>query len=781
MAYPLDVQSEELIAPPAKAAGATVTLDGIGLNPDSYLGGSISGSTLSYPDAADFIWYEYRELFEIFPERIRSSFDVTLGRTLVGTPQADVSAEEVVPRINELTVGSLVSYPTMIRPLETIATLRAIEDQGGRPIYEQPLAYETKLAALSRMFPPSVYATTLDAIGSATATAQEVLQYLFDEWTELFPEFSAKPVPPLVLFVEDEDGRHTRTLETDRIYLRQPEDRERSLQTILEEFRAIFVGYGVSVDAEGDVIIIPPPWASDFDRGTGVAEPAYFYGPGPNPPLSAIDADGRTEEVTTAAPWQLDPGYDSSTIDVELLIRILPSEESGTYDRPSFFSATTSLRGTRAEATVTLEPNTPVQVTREVLPLFGGTVYARAIYELEWVRPGATGGEIRVGMPEATTISTVSSAVFGDQLVYWAHALVLNAYDPSSLGNLRRNVSTDELEFPLPEPVFDGSRVINRQTARYEEIDFVEDTALLATLATTVGATTYEPGGAVMVDNFSFQPFVDEEGEPLIIGDRIEVEYTYLLRQSRTLSGSDEINSGLEETGTVTLRPGEVEDVRFYLNGEVALTTGLVATVRFAYGNVNGQPGLIAGFVFAAQQSTNAFLTRPYLGHVLTFSANGEVYQETGLVLEVTYDEEQGGEAVAASQALYGIREGPRIDVPFFRVTEEDLLDVTEAIVRFNMRPRARYVDVQLTAASEITPADLGKELLLPIGASAVLERYAYRDARDYASVAATRRLDLVFLYNLSSGGGTPAATTDDETSEATAGIYGETFFLEAD
>jgi hypothetical protein len=776
VAYPKDVESSAIVTPPStKAAGALVELGGLGLNSDAYLSGSVSGTVLSYPDAASFAWYDLVTLYEIFPERIRSSYDVTLGRTLVGTPQADVSAEETVPRINEVTLGTSVLYPTMLRPLDTIARLRAIEDQGGSPIYEQPLAYETRLAALSRMFPPSVYATTLDAIGTSTATAQEVLQYLFDEWTELFPEFSAKPVPPLVLFVEDDDGRYTRTLTTDRIYLRQPEDRERSLQTILEEFRAIFVGYGVSVDADGDVVIIPPPWAVQRDRDATILEPAYFYGPGPDAPLSSIGAAGRTTDVS-AGSWTVDPAFDGAAIEVSALVTILPSTTSSVYTRSGFDLAT--YRGTRTEVALELEPNTPARFTRQVTPWFGGEIYAEATYELEWSRPGATGGSIEITVITATTSADVG--LFGDTR-YWAHALTLDGYGLSELGVLRRTVDASELKLPLPEPVYDGSRVINRQTARYEEIDFVEDTALLATLGITVGATTYEPPGAALVTNWSFQPFVDEDGEPLIIGDRIDVEYTYLLRQSRTSGGSDEVNSGLEEAGTVTLRPGDVEDVTFTLSGEVTLTYGDVATVRFAYGNANGVPGLITAIVSYGTQSDNVFLTRPYLGHVLTFTATGSVYGETGVQLEVTYDEEAGGELVQTSQALYGVREGPRIDVPFFRVTEQDLLDVTEAIVRFNMRPRARYVGLELTEASEITPGDLGRELLLPIGVSAVLERYAYRDDRSYDAVSAGRRLDLVYLYDLASGGGTPAAATDDETSEATAGIYGLTYFLDAD
>ena len=176
---------ETPFANPANPANLTGALPGEALEPAGYFAGTASGTSLSYPDVADFVWFDlftfsWDEI--VSGSRIRSSFEVTLGRTLVGTPQADVSASETFPRAEALNVGDMIAYPTMIRPTRPIALLRAIEDGGGLPVYEQRLSYETRLAALSRMYPPSLFATTLEAIGTATATAQEVLQHLFDAW-----------------------------------------------------------------------------------------------------------------------------------------------------------------------------------------------------------------------------------------------------------------------------------------------------------------------------------------------------------------------------------------------------------------------------------------------------------------------------------------------------------------------------------------------------------------------------------------------------------------------
>ncbi|MFU8868663.1 hypothetical protein [Natronococcus sp.] len=771
MAEPLPVRLDLILAPPPTPAGATAELEAAGVNADAYLGGNVSGTTLSYPDAADFVWFDLLDL----PDRIRSSFDVTLGRTLVGTPQADVSASETVPRAEGVRVGDQISYPTMVRPTRSIAVLRAIEDGGGLPTYEQPISYETRLAALSRMFPPSLYTTTLDALGQATATAQEVLQFLFDYWAEIFPEFRAKPVPPLVLFAPDEAGAYTRTLETDRIYLRQPEGRERSVQTLLEEFRAIFVGYGVSVDAEGDLVIIPPPWADGLDRVLE-ADLAYRLGPGWTPTLEELGAVGRTDFTSTPLPIAAD--FDGDELELDLVVRMRLSESP---TGPLNFMREILYFGTWTEAAVLISPNTTVRIERELRGIFSSVIRARAVYDVTWTRPGATGGEITATVVEAT-LSFEDSGIFGGTAtVYVAHALLLDAYSVGRIGLRRRTVTGDEIEGPVPAAAFDGSRVINRQTARYADFDFVEDTPLLPTLYVNLAAATgYDPGSGARVDVATFQPFLDEEDEPLIVGDEIEISFDYLLLRSSSSSGGGVDRDGFTRSATFTLRAGESRTFSYNLNGEVPLTFGFLVSIRFRHTTREGVPGVVVDFPRWAIRSNNALLTRPWFGHHVIWDTTGSVYGETGEELEVTYDETSGEEGVLTSQALYGIREGSPIDVNFFRVTYEDLLDVTSSIVRYNMNPRARYAGVKLTAESEITPDELGFSLLLPWGIAAVLERYSYDDARAIDSSRVSRSLDLVLLYPLIDSAG--ASASDPESAvEETAGISGSSVVLDAD
>lgn len=773
MAIPPDAAPAPIEAPFPNPASIEAELPIPAANSEGYIGaGSAEGTILSYPDVSDFVWFDLLEL----PVRIRSTFDVTLGRTLIGTPQADVSANETVPRTEGLSIGDLVAYPTMIRPTRPIATLRAIEDAGGNPVYEQPIGYETRLAALSRMFPPPVFVTTQEALGVAEATAQEVVQYLFDQWATIFPEFTAKPVPPLVLFAPDELGVYNRTLTTDRIFLRQPEGRERSVQTLLEQLRAVFVGYGVSVDAVGDLVIIPPPWAAGLVREQETLL-AYRQGPGGwTAPLDLIGASGR--QNVTGTPLAVDPAFDGPELELDLEIHMrLARDPAGPRDALDEFQH----RGTRSSLSEIIRPNETIRIERELVWILSNTLAGRAVYDVTWTRPGSAGGEITIAVVTATT-SFASSSFIRPGTVYISHALLLAGYSYGELGSRRRTVAGRELRLPLPAPAFDGSRVINRQTARYRDLDFVEDTPLLPSFTTRIGATSYTVPGTAYTPPATFHPFVDEDEQPLIIGDRITISYDYNLRRARNSSGLDEDDFGeVNRTGTFELASGETRSIVINVSTfEIPLTyAGHLVTLRFRYTTRDGVAGLIVDFPQWSRR-TGALLPRPWFGHVLAWDTSGAVYGETGEELEVTYDETSGDPAIELSQSLYGIREGPPIEVNFFRVTYEDLLDITSSIVRWNMNPRARYVGVELTEASELAPSELGLELLLPWGEAAVLERYAYDDARAYGTVTARRRLDLVLLYPLVGAGGAAASDVENAVEE-TAGIAGASYALDAE
>lgn len=764
----------------------------------NYTSGTADGPALSYPQVSSFAWYiPLLDWRLVQPNRIRSSYTATLGRTLVGTPQADISVQETVPR-GALAIGDRVTYPTVIRPTRPIATLLAIEDAGGLPMYEQTVTYESALAVLSRLYPESLYVTAQEAIGEDTMTAQQVMQYLFDTWSAQFPEFVARPVPPLVLFVEDTStdddgiitplGTYTQTLVTDRIALRQPERSRRSIAQLLEDLREAFPGYALSVDSEGYVILLPPPWAAGADRRV-VAPFAYRAGPGAwTLPLDSIGAVGRAN--VTSSDWLLDTDYDGTQVEVAVGVRmILSNSPTG----PEETSLQNVYANTRGNATVVLDANTPQLLEHQVISTLQGgvTTLATAVYRLTWDRPDPTGGRVVVEVISAPT-QAGTGLFFGsiEIQLFLSHALLLTAYSVGALGVRSQNVAGRDVQVPLPQASLDGSRVINAQTVRHEDVDFVDGDDLLARTAVRWGPTDYVPSGSGIVPLGQFLPFVDGDGEPLITGGEVTIDWLYELRVNSSAGATTDggcAESGLfgggdcvTRSGSFTLSPGQSRTVDIVLSGEWALTSGRVLTIRWRYRQLaDGGQGLVVTFENISARTTNAAAARPWMAHVVSWDTSGSVWRETGVTLEATYDENSDADA-ALSRALYGRREGPLIEVNFFGVTIEQLQQMAQAIVRYNVAPRARWANIGLTAASDLTPDDLNTTLLMPWGIGALFEAYRYRDARALTGVLATRDIDLMTLYDLQSDISGPAGDVEEAVT-GYAGVAAASYVLDAD
>jgi hypothetical protein len=433
------------------------------------------------------------------------------------------------------------------------------------------------------------------------------------------------------------------------------------------------------------------------------------------------------------------------------------------------------MTGRRVPYTLTLEPGVPQDITAtlQALTSSGWTQVGRARYRLTWTRPGSTGGTITATVLEATTSGTITSLIQGDVLLDLTHALTVDGAGEPAIGVRNIVVAGNEVALPLPAPALDGSRVINAQTATHAEVDFVDATPLLPTLAVRRGPTDYTPSGATVVPLGEFQPFLDDEGAPLIVGGQVTVTWLYELR---TASSADASSDGgcaqtgvfgtgpcLTFTGSFSIAPGQSRTLDIVLDGEWALTFGRILTIRWQYRQqADGQQGLVVTFANVGLRTNNAAAARPWMAHVVSWDTDGSVWQETGVVYQATYDEVNDTDA-ALSQALYGRREGPPIEVNLFAVNESDLQQIVQGIVRYNLLPRGRYLDVQLTPASDLTPDSLNYTLLMPFGVAGLMEAYRYADARTPDSVLVQRAVDLVVLYTTgtSPGGGGSGSSGD--------------------
>ena len=93
-----------------------------------------------------------------------------------------------------------------------------------------------------------------DEAGGLTGRAW--LERLFTAWRARYPWFTAKPVPTLKL--ETPGGAYEPKLEA----LNVPQDPGslQSMRAIVDDVLNIFVGYTLRVDADNDVVLVPPYW-----------------------------------------------------------------------------------------------------------------------------------------------------------------------------------------------------------------------------------------------------------------------------------------------------------------------------------------------------------------------------------------------------------------------------------------------------------------------------------------------------------------------------------------
>ena len=217
----------------------------------SYGSGAISGSVLTYQDLASFAWHGLPDPLV----RLRSNVQESAGDILTGLKAVDVGASEAF-LLRTLPLGSPIAFESVLRPGAPLYAFYPV-----RKLAEEALdqyAYETKLSRLSRTNPPAFLRRAPEVIENREAlTGQEWLTALFGVWAGAFPWFTFKPVPRMLLNAPDGP------LEPELAAMSVAQSEPRSMRAILDDVLGVFVGYTLRVDADNDVVLVPPPWHPD--------------------------------------------------------------------------------------------------------------------------------------------------------------------------------------------------------------------------------------------------------------------------------------------------------------------------------------------------------------------------------------------------------------------------------------------------------------------------------------------------------------------------------------
>ena len=783
MALPLPVTEQEIQVPfpfPVGILAELPTLAGLSFN---YFGGRATARVLTYQDLTHYAWWQPLRI----PDRFGSDYRETLGEILRGVHQSDVAAMERLTPRSRVELGRSVGYNTITRPMRSIAYLTAHREQEAPP-YEQNLTYETARELLNRTYPPSILALTQDAIGHAPATAQEIVEYVFSLWAELYPWFEYEPVPPLYWFIRDDEGQYSKTPDRSVIQLRQDPDSPRSMADFIDTLMRTFQGYAFRYNVFGRFEILPAPWAAASlaaEEDAAIVPAMLRYGAveAPLPPTLLDGNDGMPVIVSQqpllvtlrARAWTTVQGPPGEG---PIGLSIGPIEQSRTlYPGEQYFDGADIVGG---EVRFGFTYSYPITPRRSAVGVFGIWLqYNDATQELEVTRSDQVPDVWYAGFDPDTGEGTDPQP--------WGWSFEVRATSEPQWGIRSRVLTTAEVKNALPRGTLDLSRVINKQTVSVNPVDYVSDQNVLAGVFTKHAAgfdSDHTPEGRVHIPRGQRTFFEDENDDPLILGaEPITVTYRWSLRRSSSTTAPTGDPVDIERVGEVELLPGQSRTINVRISG-AELDWFVSGTIcQFTFTRVSA--GLASGIrvtVVGLDKSPNVLATRPFFCHFVEYDVQGSVWQETGETIEVTYGadgviDEDDGLTLNSIEAL-GVREGQQIRVDFFDADFDTLLEIARSNVLFGRRARRRWENVELTVASPIQPADLNSLVFIPNGIAAVMDTYAYSDSRTLQQVMERTVISLDEIYDLTADSVGPAVDALTNPAENAVAVDGMSFLV---
>lgn len=269
MAYPNPVQPGPLVPPAPRPLVAVSSLPALGGRYFYYFrGGDMSGDSLTYRDLSGFIWWTPVNMYGRISSNVRedagSVFEATAAIAI------DAAVSEVFPWSTPIESGDPLAFVEWCRPDEVAFQYYAARNRNME--MRVSVAGETVMSRLDRTIPPAIMISAAAIPGNVdgTVTAQQAIQYIFDQWEQTYDWFGAEPVPDLRILTDAAVGNEREfyiynptagVLRAAAIVIPQTMDGDRdervSMRDIIEQFLQIFPGTIIRANSEGRVELVP--------------------------------------------------------------------------------------------------------------------------------------------------------------------------------------------------------------------------------------------------------------------------------------------------------------------------------------------------------------------------------------------------------------------------------------------------------------------------------------------------------------------------------------------
>ena len=232
------------------------------------VGNGGNGWTATQSPLRSYEWDFVSDSFASTADRLRSHVSEDAGSLFQATQAVAVESavSEAFPYGTDLSAGALRSFSEALTPDDTAIRYYPLPTRNQEMLVT--VEGETKLGRMARTYPPAIMArvANIPDLGEATATPQEIIEYVFSRWASVFDWFTYETVPDLRLLVDGAvgaprqyyvDNPEAGVLNVEAIALPQEDDARLSMREIVDQWLATFPGTTIRQNSSGNIELVP--------------------------------------------------------------------------------------------------------------------------------------------------------------------------------------------------------------------------------------------------------------------------------------------------------------------------------------------------------------------------------------------------------------------------------------------------------------------------------------------------------------------------------------------